>query len=258
MAFLKTPEEIARIQALIAEPRYGGLKSIVVPFRTRPEVIREVLPPGLSPTENPVATALVTHFGSSNYTGALEFATILVEARHGDLTGSYAAAMYVDTEPALIFGRELFGEPKKLASITMQREGGRVTAECSRLGSSILRIQAGVGDVQPVTAGQFILFNYKYQLKTGCREMEWAPVLMRFVFDTTITRLETGKGELTLRSGPGDRLGEFEVLETLGATHMEYDMRCRYETLGTVDPEAFLPHALSRIDDLSVFNTLGA
>jgi acetoacetate decarboxylase len=258
MAFLKTPAEIARIQALIAEPRYGGLRSIVVPFVTKPEVVREVLPPGLEPTENPIATAIVTHFGSSNYTGALDFATILVEARRGDLTGSYAAAMYVNTEPALIFGRELFGEPKKLASITMQKEGGRIAAECSRLGSSILRVQAGVGDLQPVTAGQFVLFNYKYQLKTGCREMEWAPVLMRFVFDTTITRLETGKAELTLTSGPSDRLGAFDVVETLGATYMEYEMRGRYETLGTVDPEAFLPHALSRIDDMSVFNTLGA
>jgi len=257
MAFLKSPEEIARIQALIANPRYSGLRSIVVPFLTKHEIIREVLPSGLEPTERPLATALVTHFGSSNYTGSLDFAAILVEARHGEHVGTYAAAMYVNTEPALIFGRELFGEPKKLATIAMQMGGGKLSAGCSRLGSSILRVEASLKESQPAGSGQFVLFNYKYQLKTGCREMEWAPVLMRFVFDTTITRLEVGAAELSLTSGASDRLGEFEVIEPLSATYMEYDMRCRYESLGTVDPEAFLPHALSRLDDMSVFNNLG-
>ena len=55
MSFVKTKEEIARIQARLAEPRFLSAQLLTVLYLTRPEIVRHVLPPGLEPTGRPVA-----------------------------------------------------------------------------------------------------------------------------------------------------------------------------------------------------------
>lgn len=256
MPLIKTQADITRIQALIGAPRYNQLRSVIAPFVTRAETVRSLLPPGLEPGERPVVTAIVTHFGRSNYTGTLDFATLLVDARHGEHLGTYAVAMYVSTEPALIYGRELFGEPKKLAEGALERRGSSVTGECRRHGATLLSIQAELESEVPVTTGQFVLFNYRYRLATDCRGTEEDPLLMKFTFDTAIRRAEIGRAKVHLGSTPNDPLAEIEILESLSATYIEYDMRCSYERLATVDGPAFLPFAISRLDDMSTYDNL--
>jgi len=47
MGFVKSREEIARLQAALAEPEFYSAQVVTVEYRTKPEIIRRVLPPGL-------------------------------------------------------------------------------------------------------------------------------------------------------------------------------------------------------------------
>src|SRR6266516_4619641 len=54
-------------------------------------------------------------------------ATVAVSAGHEGTDGDYALVMPMTTEQSVIGGRETFGEPKKLAAVTLTREGDSVT-----------------------------------------------------------------------------------------------------------------------------------
>jgi len=46
MGFVKNREEIARLQAALAEPKFHSAQMVTVEYPTKPEIIRPVLPPG--------------------------------------------------------------------------------------------------------------------------------------------------------------------------------------------------------------------
>ena len=89
MGFVKTNEEIARIQARLAEPRFLSAQLLTVQYLTRPEIVRHVLPPGLEPTEQPVATVMLGHWGRSNVCHAFSGTCFYVQARHKEHVGDY-------------------------------------------------------------------------------------------------------------------------------------------------------------------------
>src|SRR5215216_4758174 len=113
--YVKSPGEIARIQALFAAPIFSDSRVLGIQFETTAEFIATVLPPGLEPDERSLASAWVGSFGSSNCVGPFAGAGVNVRARHGDLVGQYCLTMPMSTDAAIIFGRELYAEPKKLA-----------------------------------------------------------------------------------------------------------------------------------------------
>jgi acetoacetate decarboxylase len=66
MGWVKTPEEIARIQRVLAAPRFTDAERLQVDFLTTPEFVRSVLPPGLEPAAEPIVSASVGMFRSAN------------------------------------------------------------------------------------------------------------------------------------------------------------------------------------------------
>jgi acetoacetate decarboxylase len=142
MGFVKTDEEIASIQARLAQPRFLSAQLLTVRYLTRPEIVRHVLPPGLEPTEQPVATVMVGHWGRSNVCHAFSGACFYVQARHKQHVGDYCLAMQMSTDAAIIFGREVFGEPKKYAKTTLERSGNAFKGRVERYGNPIVRIDA--------------------------------------------------------------------------------------------------------------------
>src|SRR2546421_356794 len=72
MGFVKTREEIERIQAALSEPKFYSAQMLTVEYRTKPEIIRRVLPPGLEPTDTPLVRAMIGRWGRSNCVHAFE------------------------------------------------------------------------------------------------------------------------------------------------------------------------------------------
>ena len=87
-------------------------------WETDPEVIAQVLPPPLEPSE-PFARI---RFATVNMgTGIPIFGAgwFGVRARHGRQQGEYALFMPMTTEQATVGGRETYGEPKKIGAVAI-------------------------------------------------------------------------------------------------------------------------------------------
>ena len=132
MGFVKTREEVARIQATLAEPHFFSAQMLTIQYLTKPEIIRHVLPPGLQPTDQPLVTAMVGRWGRSNCVHAFAGGALYVQAKHKDYVGDYCLAMPMSTDVAIIFGRELFGEPKKQARVKLHSDGNAMRGTIER------------------------------------------------------------------------------------------------------------------------------
>jgi acetoacetate decarboxylase len=254
MGFVKTPEEIKRIQATLAEAHFLSAKLLAVQYLTRPEIVAHVLPPGLEPTAQPIATLLMGHWGRSNVCHAFSGACFYVQARHGDRIGDYCLAMQMSSDAAIIFGRDTFGEPKKYGVTTLERNGNELVGTVSRYGQTIIDVRARMEAPVANPPTGFTNFHYKFLPRCDGQGLEWDPVLVVADFEVFNARVESGTATLSLATTPLDPLGEIEIVEMLGATYSECDTRARCRELARVDAAAFLPYAYSKFDDYAVMN----
>ena len=115
MRFVKTQDEVAKIQAIYSRPQFMAARSLTVVFETKPEALQALLPPPLEPTAEAIGSAWVGEIGNSNCVGPFLGAAVYVRARFQDIVGNYCVTMPMSTPQAVSFGRELYGEPSKLA-----------------------------------------------------------------------------------------------------------------------------------------------
>jgi acetoacetate decarboxylase len=256
MGFVKTAEEIARIQAVLHEPRFFSAQMLSVQYLTKREIVKHVLPPGLEPTDSPLVTVMVGRWGRSNCVHAFAGGGLYVQARHRQHVGDYCLAMPMSTDAAIIFGRELFGEPKKQATTTLERKGDRIRGKCVRYGRPILSIDATMESVDRVSEGGFVNFHYKFLPNADGLGLQSDPALVMATFQTKVTRCERGRGRVTLGNTIHDPLGEIEIVELVGASYVEGDIVSRCETLASVKAADFLPYAYGKIDDWSALDNL--
>ena len=254
MGFVKTREEIARLQATLAEPHFFSAQMLTIQYLTKPEIIRHVLPPGLQPTDQPLVTAMVGRWGRSNCVHAFAGGALYVQAKHKDYVGDYCLAMPMSTDAAIIFGRELFGEPKKQATTTLERKGNTITGSCVRHGKPIISLAATMEKTESTTESGFVNFHYKYLPKSDGQGLEWDPMLVMATFKTKVTLAEKGKGTLTLGNTVHDPLGEIEIVQLLSASYTEGDIYSRCQTLAQINAAEFMPYAYGKIDDWTALN----
>jgi acetoacetate decarboxylase len=254
MGFVKTPQEIARIQATLAEPHFFSAQMVTVQYLTKPEIVRHVLPPGLQPTEQPLVTVMVGRWDRSNCVHAFAGGALYVQARHKDYVGDYCLAMPMSTDAAIIFGRELFGEPKKQATTTLERRGNTITGRCVRYGNPIITIEATLERKESTQESGFVNFHYKFLPKSDGQGLEFDPVLVIATFKTKVTLAEKGKGKVTLANTVHDPLGEIEIVQLLDATYTEGDIYSHCQTLASINAAEFLPYAYGKIDDWTALN----
>ena len=91
-------------------------EAVTAVYETDPEIMAAVLPPPLEPGPEPLVRITITRV---EMPGLPVFGAgwIGVQARHEDRLGEYPIFMPMTTEQSLIGGREINGEPKKLAEV---------------------------------------------------------------------------------------------------------------------------------------------
>ena len=78
MGYVKNPEEIAELQAVLAKPHARDGRVLYVPFDTDVDFVREVLPPGLEPGAGPASLTIGDWRGSN--AGPYRAAFLMVSA----------------------------------------------------------------------------------------------------------------------------------------------------------------------------------
>ncbi len=254
MGFVKSADEIEAIQATLSEPRFLSAKLLSVQYLTRPDIVAHVLPPGLEPTDQPLATLIIGHWGRSSVCHAFSGACFYVQARHGDLVGDYCLSMQMSSDAAIIFGREVFGEPKKHGITQLDRDGDRLSGSVTRYCRPIIEVEAQMQATVANPPAGFTNFHYKFLPKCDGNGLEWDPILVMASFRIFNAHSESGTATLSLANTRLDPLGEIEIVEMVGASYTECDTAAHCRELARVPQADFLPYAYAKLDDYAVMN----
>jgi acetoacetate decarboxylase len=249
MGFVKTPAEIERLEEVLGTARFVGGEMLGVTYRTDPDAVARVLPPGLEPVDEPIARVVVGRW-RSNSVGDFHGGSLYVTAQRDGVVADYVVSMFMDTDVPLLFGRDLYGEPKKLASVGLYRQHDRVSGWIARGGVRLIEVDAGLGEDRGPSSGTAGNFNVKALLAADGRGLhaDAAITLADYAAETHVDRV-LHDPVLHVRGTPHDPLDELPVLEVLGGTYSEGDMSATCSVVGTIPADDFLPYALGRLDD---------
>ena len=257
MGFVKTQEEIERIEAALSAPRFSAAQLLSVEFRCTPEFAAAVLPPPLEPLEKPSMRAMVGRW-ESNCVGDFEGGTVYVGAQYEGVVGEYQLSQYIDRDPATIFGREVFGEPKKYGRAGLLRRGQHFRGWIDSGGVRLLEIEGEMDtDRGPFTATGYG-YNFKSRSAADGHGLQEDAILTRMTMEVRATASLAGAAAMNLRGGPHDPLDEIPVESLTRATYLEADLSASGKAVASTPADVFAPYHYGRNYDWSALNTEGA
>jgi acetoacetate decarboxylase len=175
-----------------------------------------------------------------------------VKARHGDVDGEYALFMPMTTEQATTGGRETFGEPKKIADVTLELDGDRLTGRVARMGSTVAELTGTVGPEHPGYEIDKVDFYFKAFPNPNGVGLEGDPALVYCRRHETARVVRSVTGECKLLEAPLDPIADFPVNRVVSFEYAEIASRQVGEIVSRVPAEWVLPFVHQRYDDLSV------
>jgi acetoacetate decarboxylase len=205
---------------------YRNAQALSIKFETDPEVALDALPAPLELVE-PAAANLSFYWYPFTTFGPYHEAILRLYARHEGERLTYIHQIFVDTEPPMLAGRELWGFPKKMATIGFRRERDMICGTLERpsgvrLATAIMRPEQPAGDLP--SSG----------LTTGLRVIPSAepgvsrPALAELVAaDTehTVREAWAGPGSISFPDHSAlDPVDRFPARRILKAVYMEYDI----------------------------------
>jgi acetoacetate decarboxylase len=223
-----------------------SLPNLEVVYLTDPEALAEVLPPPLSPPAQPRVHVRITDidltFGEYRHKEMVAF--FAVDAVLDGEPGEYPLLIPIDLESAVAISRERFGEPKKLADITMTRdEDGRVHGSITRQGVTFVEINGRVtGDLpvpEPYPTRQFW---FKFMPAVVGIGFDGDPLLVRMEQVRKPERVEEIEGELILRELAGCPVVDLPIRQTVSIRWTRRSSDNQPKVVGPVDPVAFARH----------------
>ena len=256
MAFVKTAEEIAAIEQVLRTPRFTGARRAHLSFLTTEDFIEQVLPPGLTPGAQPMVTVTIGEFGS-NCVGDFAGATISMPARYGEIEAAYVLTMFMSTDHAIIFGRDLFGEPKKQAAIELKMVGNQLHGTVDRGGVRLIDLSLSLGEDSGPARSQAATFNIKAQPSVDGHGLEADAVLTIAEFDNDLRLNRAAQGTLILAGTVHDPLNEIPIQEIVAAGYIEGDLTARARAIGSIPAADFAPYAHGRLDYWPALDTSG-
>jgi acetoacetate decarboxylase len=248
VGFVKTADEIARIEAVVANPSFSGAQALSVEFLTEPGFLEEVLPPPLEPAEQPRMRAMVGRW-QSNCVGDFSGGAVYIGVRHEGIAGDYNFFQYMETEAPVIFGRDVFGEPKKVARAAMRRRGDHFTGSLERGGVRIVELEAAdmTRDLGPGLHKRSS-FNFKSRPAANGHGLEEDAILTRADLLSEVRVALEGTGALRFRGTADEPLDQIPVVRILRATYTEADQAGHCNAIARVPAADFLPFHHSRND----------
>lgn len=254
MGFVKTAAEVERIEAAIGAPRFGGAQMLSVEFLVDPEFVALVLPPPLEPVAAPRMRAMVGRW-QSNCVGDFAGGTVYVTCAHEGLEGEYNLAQYMDGDAPTIFGRDVFGEPKKMAAATLRARGGSMRGEIVRGGVPLVTLEAELGPDNGSVEATRESYNVKSRPAADGRGLEEDAILTRAHYEIRGRVTREGEGRIALAGTVHDPLDEIPIRRVLRATYFEGDLSATVESVARIPAATFAPFHHGRNDDWSALAT---
>jgi acetoacetate decarboxylase len=221
---------------------------VVALWESDPDAVAAVLPPPLKPAERPLVRANISTVELPGY--PLGAGSVAVAAVHDGHEGWYPLVMPMTHERALTGGREVFGEPKKLGEVTVERDGLVVRAALARHGIAFVEVRGAVDGPLPLPGPTAKLdFYFKYLPAVDGEGFDSDPVLVHCTRHEKVRRLEGISGDVVLRESVYDPVADLPVRRLVGITIGEKTSDQRGRVVARVSAEALLPYIHQRYDD---------
>jgi acetoacetate decarboxylase len=245
----------ARTEAEIQAARTASAKlpdiwstGVVALWESDPDAVAAVLPPPLGPAERPLVRAGISKVDLPGY--PLGAGSVAVAAVHDGQEGWYPLVMPMTHERALIGGREVFGEPKKLGEVLVERDGLVVRASLARHGIAFVEVRGAVEGPLPLPAPtRKTDFYFKFLPAVDGAGFDADPVLVHCVRNEKVRRLEKIAGDVVLRESMYDPVADLPVLRVVDITIGEKTTDQQGRVAERVSAEALLPYIHQRYDD---------
>jgi acetoacetate decarboxylase len=226
--------------------------TLVATYRTDPEAVAAVLPPPLQPAEEPLVRVTVATVDLGRGYPVFGAGTFAVHALHEDVSGDYALVMPMTTEQAVIGGRETFGEPKKLAEITLEKTADSVLGSFTRMGSKFLEVAGKIlGEVEPSPERTRTSFYLKFLPSPTGKGFDGDPLLVYVKRQEKTRKQWRVEGGVTLTESRFDPVADLPVLEIRDIELAERSSIQTGEVVAKLPADLITPFAHQRYDDMS-------
>ncbi|MHA1688289.1 MAG: acetoacetate decarboxylase family protein [Promethearchaeota archaeon] len=188
MSFVKTPEEIEQ-KFKIESADFYDAEMLVIYWETKEEIVKRLLPSPLKPAKHSVASAFVANYPRTNFGVSYKEAALFIFAEYEGIVGMYCLSIPVDNDIALILGKEIFGYPKKFATMYLKKEGDDVEGWFERHGIRIFEERAKLTN-KPNTPDAL-----KILMELGSNNFDYKPRLMReeITMEPSVIKIEREK-----------------------------------------------------------------
>ncbi|MFG2722496.1 acetoacetate decarboxylase family protein [Streptomyces sp. NPDC048416] len=245
----------ARTEAEIQAARTASSKlpdiwstGVVAVWESDPDAVAAVLPPPLKPAERPLVRANISKVDLPGY--PLGAGSVAVAAVHDGQEGWYPLVMPMTHERALIGGREVFGEPKKLGEVVVERDGLVVRASLARHGIAFVEVRGAVDGPLPLPGPtRKTDFYFKFLPAVDGDGFDAGPVLVHCVRNEKVRTLEKITGDVVLRESMYDPVADLPVRRVVEITIGEKTTDQKGTVAERVSAQALLPYIHQRYDD---------
>lgn len=214
-------------------------------YRTDPEAIAELLPPGLEPSETSNVTLTIYNLPVPDEP---EYGILMTcDATHKGIPGEYALGYGIDQESAIFISQNTNGQPKFPCDTEYFRQGDKVTARCIHHGYTFLEFHGTQGEEDQLEGGlERNEWWYKYMRQVGGDKGYDFPPHVVHVKGTYGNGYRVKvDGQLKLLESPWDPIATLLPMREQLSAHLWWpEYLGREITLSdAVDPEGFWPYA---------------
>lgn len=249
MGFVKTDEELKSYYSL-GERKFIGARMMGVMFRTRAEIAERLLPPPLEMSDDPGGLIFIAEYPETNLGPGYKEAALFLRCLYQGEKGSYCVSMPITREGRMHNGRDVFGFPKKMATIKLRKNRDEVQGWVERHGIRFVEIKINLTGSLPILPKMGPTFLFKAMPRIDLQPGFDGPVLLcRQETEIQMKSLEIGNAEVILREAREDPWAEIEISNIQIAFYLVSDNTMKPgKVITEVDPMLYLPHYFKMTD----------
>lgn len=244
MKIKMTRVEAEQMLKMFRSPHFTNIRNYITVCRVDEEWVKEILPPPLEVAE-PIVTFALSK--GDQFSGLV----CGVQCKYGDLVGDWGLGYVMDTDLAVVFGREGLAEPKKLGVTTVLDDGKKYIGTVSRFGQELIHIEADIKGPGPegMGGGSMDNLHFKYSVKADGSGLEPVYLIDSHFENTASDPIVMENCTVKLTDTPFDIYGQIPVKEVVACFAATLDMKGSAKYLTEVDADEFLPYAFFKHDD---------
>lgn len=207
--------------------RFVNREFLIVTYRSDPEKLRAVIPEPLELAEPVVRYEFIRMPDSTGFGDYTETGQVIPVTFQGR-KGGYCHCMFLNDEPPIAGGRELWGFPKKLANPSLQTDIDTIVGTLDYGPVRVVTATMGYKHRQLDAAAVLAALEAPNFLLKIIPHVDGSPRICELVEyrleDVTVKGAWTGPGAIELRPHALAPVAELPVLEVLSATHILSDL----------------------------------